>query len=561
MKRWIVTLSLLGCSASGSNDDLVGLPGGEGGAPPYEEPNLSDSVECNAVEALQTSVGCDYYAVHMDGRFSADNGCFVAFVANTSDSQAKIAVSFDGAPIDLGAYAKLPVGSGRDLTYGTFDPEAGLAPGDVAILFLGGPYGTDPVLNAPLSCPVPAAIPMGAQLHGTGIGRAFHIQTNVPVVAYQMLPYGGGAAAVTGATLLLPTSAWDTSYVAANAYGNTTEEFGAGPSMDVIAAEDATSVTILPRADLSAGAGVRPAKAGEVVTYTLDKGQVLQFTQGEELTGSLVTSDKPVAFLAGHQCTNTPATVPYCDHAEQQIPPVRALGHEYAAVVHRPRTSNPEPTPYRFIGAVEGTVLSYEPPVGGPATLGVGELVEFTAAEPFVVRSQDAEHPFLVLAYMVGADGVSSLDFAGYGDPDVARIVPPAQYLDRYVFFTDPTYPETNLVLVRKRGEEGFADVTLDCAGTLGGWSPLGSEGLYEFTRFDLVRHDYQPQGNCNTGRRVASSDEPFGLWVWGWGSPETQPGRTCINNLPGYSCYVSYAYPAGEGVAGLNGVELPIPR
>ena len=57
-----------------------------------------------------------------------------------------------------------------------------------------------------------------AALHGTGIGTAFHIKTNVPVVAYQMLPYGGGQARVTGATLLLPTNAWDTNYVVADAY-------------------------------------------------------------------------------------------------------------------------------------------------------------------------------------------------------------------------------------------------------------------------------------------------------------------------------------------------------
>jgi hypothetical protein len=561
----VAALALVGCSASGDGADVLAGQGGAG-APPFEEPNLSDSVECNAVEALQTSVGCDYWAVQMDARFAADNGCFVAFVANTSESQAKIAVTFDQTHVDLGAFAKIPVGSGRSLTYASYDPEAGLAPGDVAILFLAGQYSTEPpdgiATQDTLHCPVPAAIPEGAQLHGTGIGRAFHIQTNVPVVAYQMLPYGGGMAAVTGATLLLPTSAWDKSYVAANAYAASSDEFGLGPSMDIVAAEDDTVVTMVPRADVGAGPGVRPAKAGEVVSYTLARGEVLQFTQGQELTGSLVSADKPVGLFAGHQCSNTPVNTPYCDHAEQQIPPVRALGSEYAAVAHRPRTSAPEPTPYRIIGAADGTVLSYEPAVGGPATLALGEMVEFTADRPFVVRSQDAEHPFLVLAYMVGADGVAAgYGVFGYGDPDVSRVVPPAQFLDRYVFFTDPTYPETNLVVVRKRGEDGFADVTLDCAGPLEGWAPLGQDGLYEFTRFDLVRHDFQPQGNCNTGRRVASSDEPFGLWVWGWGTPETQPARLCHEFEPNYSCYVSYAYPAGEGLTGLNGVELPIPK
>jgi hypothetical protein len=226
-------------------------------------------------------------------------------------------------------------------------------------------------------------------------------------------------------------------------------------------------------------------------------------------------------------------------------------------VTYRPRKKDKkESPPWRIIAAVDGTKLTWQPDVGGPAALNQGDVAEIQTGTPFFVKSQDADHPFLVLSYMTGAN-----DFDGYGDADFSRSVPVGQYLDRYVFFTDPTYPETNLVVVRKRGEDGFADVTLDCAGPLEGWAPLGQDGLYEFTRFDLVRHDFQPQGNCNTGRRVASSDEPFGLWVWGWGTPETQPARLCHEFEPNYSCYVSYAYPAGEGLTGLNGVELPIPK
>jgi hypothetical protein len=55
--------------------------------------------------------------------------------------------------------------------------------------------------------------------HGTGIGSAFHITTSAPVVAYQIYPYGGGESKITGATLLLPTSVWDTNYIGVDGYG------------------------------------------------------------------------------------------------------------------------------------------------------------------------------------------------------------------------------------------------------------------------------------------------------------------------------------------------------
>src|SRR5262249_47656277 len=158
------------------------------------------------------------------------------------------------------------------------------------------------------------------------IGQAFHIQSDVPVVAFQMLPYGGGSAAMTGASLLLPTSSWGTNYVAVNAY----PALGAGdsPSLDIVAYDDATTVQITPRVDIKGAQGLLPGgPAGIPISYTLDKGEVLQLTQTEELTGSPIISDKKVGVFGGHQCMNVPQDVGYCDHAEQQLAPVQALGN------------------------------------------------------------------------------------------------------------------------------------------------------------------------------------------------------------------------------------------
>jgi hypothetical protein len=399
-------------------------------------------------------------------------------------------------------------------------------------------------MSAPVECPVQPAFSSLTQLHGTGKGGAFHIQTTSPVVAYQMLPYGGGDAAVTGATLLLPTSVYGTNYVAVDAYGASATTGASSTSMDLVASEDHTTITILPNKDILAGGGVASAKANVQTAYVLDAGQTLQFTQPGELTGSPIQSDKPIGLFAGHPCLNVPAGQPFCDHAEQQIPPVQALGHEYMAVTYRQRAQSAENPPWRIIGAVDGTALSYSTNVGGPSIVNQGDVLEFQTGTPFVVRSQDADHPFLLVGYMTGASGVIPSD--GYGDADFVRSVPTDQYMSRYVFFTDPTYPETNLVVTRKRQSGNYADVKLDCAGTLSGWQAIDSE--HEFTRVDLVRHDFEPQGGCDNGRHEMLSDAPFGLTVWGWGTPETKS----------YTGYVSYGYPAGENVATLTNVVVP---
>src|SRR5262249_49577518 len=161
-------------------------------------------------------------------------------------------------------------------------------------------------------------------------------------------------------------------------------------------------------------------------------------------------------------------------------------------------------------------------------------------------KSQDKDHPFIMFSHMVGSQFMPGM--AGYGDADTVISVPTAQYLTHSVFFTDPTYPETNLVLVRKKKDDGkFYDVNLDCAGVLPGWQPVGD---YEWTRTDLMTGNFEPVGNCSTGRHEINSDGPFGLWVWGWGTPKTgDPGT------PSYSAWVSYGYPAGMSVQPINTV------
>lgn len=498
---------------------------------------------CLAAERNHSSVGCEYYGVDMDAAMGPpQDACYTMFVANVSRAPARMTMEWNGQPIDLARWAKLPSGNGQSLTYGPYDPAAGLPPGQVAIIFLAYAPG---FMN--VACPAAiggAAIGTEAQLSGPGLGWAFHLTTDQPVVAYQMLPYGGGAAAATGATLLLPTSAWGTNYVAVSAYDQPAPPIpiAMGPSYNIVAKEDATMVTIRPTSAIAGGGGLPAGDAGQPYTIMLNRGQHAQITQANPLTGSPIEASKPIGVFGGHQIMS----IDRCcgDHGEQMLAPVRALGSEYVAAPHPDRkpAGSPDPRVYRIIGAVDGTQLTYEPAALGPATVNLGQLHEIRTDGPFTVRSQDADHPFLMFTYMTGAGEQGE---GGWGDPDFVRLVPPLQYLSHYVFFTDPTYPFTVLTVVRKRKDGAFADVTLDClGGPILGWSPVGTAGEYEIAYVRLVDH-FQPQNGCNNGVRVMDSEAPFGVWVWGWGSEDTSTG------------WVSYGYPAGEAVLPINDVVV----
>jgi hypothetical protein len=515
------------CDADGKTILCDGMPIGSCEDGEFCDGGQCFADACSVVGDDKSSNGCAFYALHTDPSQYYTGNCFAAFVANTWTGAVDIAVEREGSMLPIEAIAAIPVGTGSALVYEPYAAATGLPPGEVAILFLGGDC---PMLSSPVD---PGVV-------GTGYGQAYRITTSAPVVAYQEYPFGDGTAAYNSATLLLPTVTWDTNYIAISAYPVNqhpleTPENQSGPTLAILAGEDDTEVTILPVAPILAGGGVPASAANQPATYMLARGQYLQLTQQQELTGSPIVSNKPVAVFGGHECMLVPSDTGPCDTAHQQIPPIKALGSEYVAVRYEGRNGQNETVPWRLVGAVDGTALTYVPatPAGAPTTLSQGQVVEFWSTGPFVVRSQDADHPFYLGAYMTAA---SYGDFVGQGDPEWLNVVPSSQLLDDYVFFTDPTYPATHIVVVRKKPASGpFADVELDCAGTLGGWQPIGAD--YEYTRRDMV------SGGCQNGRHTASSEAPFGITVWGWAQTS------------------SYGYPAGAAVNSVNDVELPIPK
>ena len=82
---------------------------------------------------------------------------------------------------------------------------------------------------------------------------------------------------------------------------------------------------------------------------------------------------------------------------------------------------------------------------------------------------------------------------------------------------------------------------------------PLGD---YEYTRVDIVRGDFEPaMPGCDNGVQTMTSDAPFGVTVWGWGSQQV-----AVGGLP--TGFTSYAYPAGAGIQKVNDAPPPpIPR
>ncbi|WP_437602224.1 IgGFc-binding protein [Sorangium sp. So ce590] len=500
---------------------------------------------CEAARRSKSSYGCDYWALKTAMVNNGSGTCFASFVANTWEMPVRITVEYQGNELtnpDLPSdFIFIPETQGATTTYRPYDPSAGLGVGEVAVLFLArNPFGGSTADDCP--DPAVAAIQDEVGVRGTGRGSAFHISTDYPVVAYQMAPFSSSGVALSSATLLIPTSAWDDNYVAINAYGYSGAPAYGSPSLDIVAYEDDTEVTLLPRVAIEEGDNVVGSEANEPVTYTLGVGEFLQITQQAELTGSPIASTKPVGVFGGHECMKVPDDVNDCDAAQQQIAPVRATGNEYVGVRYRGRGGNDdEAPPWRIVGMVDDTELTWIPsaPEGAPTAIKSGETYQFNASGPFTVKSQSSNNPFYLGAYMTGG-----VPFGREGDPEWVNVVPPIQFLDYYVFFTDPNFPETSLVVVRtpSKRDGSFADVELDCAGPLTGWEDIDG---YQYTRVNIVSGNFEGFADCSNGRREMISELPFGVTVWGWGAIQNHQ-------------LVSYAYPAGAGFQPINEVVVP---
>jgi len=187
---------------------------------------------------------------------------------------------------------------------------------------------------------------------------SIRIETNNPVTVYIM--NRGGA--YMDATNILPVTTLginyrQISYTPANLY-NVYDAYA------VIATEDGTTVE---------------HNGGEA--KLLNKGQVYYRTSSTDMTGALITSNKPVAFFALNQNARIPELIEFGDPLIQQLAPVETWGTTFFV----PVTSQGKNIT-RVVASQDGTNITVPPgttmlyPTGGQTTLTglqAGQFVEF----------------------------------------------------------------------------------------------------------------------------------------------------------------------------------------
>ena len=358
--------------------------------------------------------------------------------------------------------------------------------------------GTNFVKTVDLVPGAPSSVSLGSSaqiLAADGVERkGIHVTAERDVTVYALNMYNY----TTDAYLALPIDAVGTSYSVMSYRNNPVVS---GTEFAVTPTRDNTTVTIVPA--YKVGSRV----AGVPYTVVLNRGDVYQLRNDEriaaaDLTGSRVTSDKPVSVFGGSACAFVPGDVWACDHLVEQLFPTSTWGKEYVTV----------PLAGRKKGDTFG-ILAAESPAR--VLLNGKLLVELPAwgkwsgiIEGYTHIESDA--PISVAQFANGSqyDGAQS-------DPMMLMVPPKEQYLKSYTVTTLGSFTSNYIDI--SAPTNSLAGIRIDGAPVdPAKFHVIGNSG-YSGAQILL-----------KAGAHTLTGTAPFGVAVYGW------------------SDYESYGYPGG---------------
>lgn len=307
---------------------------------------------------------------------------------------------------------------------------------------------------------------------------------------------------ITDAFLALPTSVLGTEHILLS-YNNGV--FG-GTQFAVAATQDGTTVTIIPSVTTGGRAGGIP------YVISLNQGETYRLVNhdvgvGYDLSGTIITSDVPVAVFGSHECPNVPAAFIACDYLIEQFPAVASWGTNFVTM---PLATRLNGDTFRFLSSEDGTKVWLNGSL--VTTLQRGEFHERMIDGPAQIES---DHPILIAQYSNGESYDSKT-----GDPFMMLVPPFEQFLNQYTVITPNAGFAINYMNI----------VVADyCVGQIevdGFLIPPGDYVPIDTSGFSGV------QVPVGVGAHSLSGPCPFGVFVYG------------------FDTMASYGYPGGMSLA-----------
>jgi uncharacterized protein (TIGR02145 family) len=343
-------------------------------------------------------------------------------------------------------------------------------------------------------------IPSGAALVGGIENKGVRITSADPIAVYghNWRPYS------TDAYLALPVNALGTDYrvltYKAPGYSKTSH-------FSLVASDDNTLVTVhnqLTNADTS---------------FILNKGQTYMDVEvtslEEDVSGTWVRSDKPIAVYGSVDCDNIPSQAcAACDHIVEEMFPYYSWGKNFVTVSLAGRDGSGDI--FRVLSGDDGNEVTIN---GTPAaTIDSGQFYQIELPGYNVIK---ASKPALVAQYAKGISCSGTIT----GDPLMMLILPCEQFLTNYTIINVAGFTSHWVNLVAP----DYALGTISQDGVL---IPAAA-----FTQIGTTNY-YGAQRSVTEDSHVFTSTFPFGVFVYGWNQAD------------------SYGYPGGGSLSPVGTVQ-----
>lgn len=353
--------------------------------------------------------------------------------------------------------------------------------------------------------------------------QSFHVTSEKDISVYAL----NQAVTTSEAFLVLPTDALGKDYYVmsynsdGSVSGNTLNGSSTPSQFAIVATEDATTITVVPKVATYSN-GIIPQ------TFTLDKGEsylvqakITASNLTADLTGSHVTSDKPIAVFGGQQRALIPiyekSNLQSRDCLIEQIPPVGTWGkNAFLTPYPLPTTASKIGSDlYRILAAYDSTEVY----INGvrQTNLTAGGITEGTLD---VAATVTATKPIMVAHFKktAGAGGGAN---SGLSDPFMLIIPPKEQFQNFYRCMNVQAYDQANPGGVYQ--EQYISVVAPDT--TL---STIKLDGVpVNVSKFKPIpgsNYSFAWLGGANgadgvtDGAHTVEADLPIGIYVYGYG-------------------------------------------
>lgn len=340
---------------------------------------------------------------------------------------------------------------------------------------------------------------------------SIHVMSTADVTVYAVMRDDN----TSDAWLVLPTDALSTDYIVSTYKSDASGTIVYPSQLVVVATEDSTDVVI----DLSVDRSSRVD--GPRRTVQLNKGQsyllqarVAATRANDDLTGTIVTSTRPVVVLGSHRRAQVPIlnSIASRDCLVEQMPGTDTWGKRILVPALTPASSNPpfnvdDVAVCRILAVRDSTIVT----VNGltPWRVDGGKFWDVP-----LDRALDIAATQPILVTIIDRSANRSTATRTPGDPSLIVVPPVEQYLDEYRVVT---------IEPRISGAAFYTAHYITCTAPSSSITSLRVNGQAPGVVVPIPGTTFsQTTYSVNPGNHYATCDVPFGIVIYGYGPAES---------------------------------------